>query len=106
MTKSECVVKAKNLANLLGASWEARVWNNLGWCYDAKLKDNSTCECDVSPTSSGEYHVSLYFFGINRQFTGRFKDPRKGVDSLLREAEEIVSSTLNGIMNLKSEIKR
>lgn len=73
-----CVERAQTLANLLGEGWKPRVWENLGWHYEAYRgsKDIGEGRVSVSPN----YHHTLEKRYILRGYTCFFNGPKQFVE--------------------------
>jgi hypothetical protein len=92
-SKAEAEAKvAELIAKLDGEGWKARVWQNFGWHYEARLGF-----LQVYPTIDGEFHVLL---GLRDAGGGQmfwttegasFKDPNDAVRNQLEIAREFLA---------------
>lgn len=84
--------EAAELAALMGAGWEPRVWENCGWNYDVC---NGLAEVHVIRNGSGwqgGWTVSGYSGWLQSRpqhiASGPFLDPREAIDAALTMARE------------------
>jgi hypothetical protein len=99
--------EATELAAKLGAGWKGRVWENLGWHYEAVKGSPTVAEVSVSRSGGrrdGDWTVDGYYGEITRpkqifsdreeggnphQFSAKlFADPREAFHSALVNANE------------------
>jgi hypothetical protein len=94
----KAVNNARALAKALGNGWTGRVWENLGWHYEAKSPcrriEVYTCIIDGKPDS---YGAMLHEPGGNGMPTylgepGRGKTPHKALASVVRNAKQRVAT--------------
>ena len=83
MTKSQAIAGAKELQEKLGASWQIKVWENLGWHYSC-FRNNITVypgyngkkvyHTLISDNEGGDRSGSILWSSHNHN-----KDPRESV---------------------------
>lgn len=87
--------KAKALVKRLGAGWKPRVWENLGWHYEAvkgePVRDIHDHLIEVIPHRGCGYTIYLQ---TNPQIVVEHKNPIRGVSKAMHQAQVIAYGLL------------
>lgn len=70
------------LVSAMGPGWKPRVWENLGWHFEARL-DSSEVECHVMPPNRNRDRYTC-FLNTNPQFVVMAGTPNEAVAEALR----------------------
>ena len=88
--------RASALSKNLGGKWKSRVWENMGWFWNAVIEKGG-----VYPYSRGEYWASLIMAGLQFHAVGR--SPREAVQRALTLAEKKSRALSNDLVKMKRE---
>ena len=87
-TSKEAVARGKELVKILGPGWSHRVWENLGWWFEARYGKG---ELSVHEHEGKFYCMLSEIPGVGNPgwFCDKsFRDPRKAVRETVRVARE------------------
>ena len=87
-TQKEAVVAGKKLVKILGPGWGYRVWENLGWWFEARYGKG---ELSVHESEGKFYCMLSEIPGVGNPgwyCDKSFRDPRKAVRETVRVARE------------------
>lgn len=96
-TEVTAIRKAAALVVQLGADkWERNVWENLGWCYCARLKENRS----ISVVCHEHYMGTSYtcYFNSATQFIGEGDTPGEALQDSIKKAQQAMNVILEDIM--------
>ena len=94
---------AKELCALLGPNWKPRVWENLGWHYEAKARNMTVSPRGWSAWESTSDYRASYDIGAN-QFEGEDADPRRAVVKAYLRAQKLINETAASNKALLNEL--
>lgn len=79
----EAHTEADKLVALLGPSWEKRVWENLGWFYEANLRGVNNCSLSLSRAHGPSMCI---FNSAGGSFVSHKEDPRDAIREVFERA--------------------
>ncbi len=100
-TEETATRKAAALVVQLGPDkWKRNVWENLGWCYCARLKANNNISvtCNEYPDRSDIETSYTCYFNSAKQFIGEGSTPGEALQDSIEQAQHAMNTILEDVM--------